>query len=126
MTSTMTILKVMPGRKPARITIPHTLDAMQRMVCGDIQAIFPYDDMVALVCNEEGKNLGMEPNRAVRNEDGDILDIISGTFFICGLSEDDFCSLTEKQISYYSDLFLRPEVFLWNGQNLVVLQMDVA
>lgn len=124
--NSMTILKIMPGRKPERVTIPHTLDAMQRLVCGDIQAIYPYEDMVALVCNEEGKLLGMEPNRSVRNEDGDILDIISGTFFICGLNEDDFCSLTEEQIVYYNNLFFHPEIFLWNGHNLVVLQMDVA
>lgn len=123
MDSTMTVLKIMPGRKPERKVIPHTLDAMQNMVCGYIQAIYPYEDSIAIVCNEEGKLLGMEPNRAIRNEDGDILDIISGTFFICGLSEDDFCSLTGAQLAYYSNLFLHPEVFLWNGHNLVVLQM---
>ena len=123
MTSTMTVLKVMPGRKPERKVIPHTLDAMQRLVCGSIQAIYPYEDMVAIVCNEEGKLLGMEPNRAIRNEDGDIQDIISGTFFVCGLSEDAFCSLTKKQLEYYSNLFHCPEMFLWNGHNLVVLQM---
>ena len=124
MNSTMTILKIMPGHKPEKITIPHTLDAMQRLVCGNIQAIYPYEDLVAIVCNEEGKLLGMEPNRAIRNEDGDILDIICGTFFICGLTEDDFDSLTEEQ--YYSNLFQCPEMFLWNGHNLVVLQMDIA
>ena len=123
MNSTMTILKVMPGRKPERKVISHTLDAMQSMVCGYIQAIYPYEDSIAIVCNEEGKLLGMEPNRAIRNEDGDILDIISGTFFICGLTEDDFDSLTEEQITYYSELFRHPEMFLWNGHNLVVLQM---
>ena len=123
MESTMTVLKVMPGRRPERKVIPHTLDAMQSMVCGYIQAIYPYEDSVAIVCNEEGKLLGMEPNRAVRNEDGDILDIICGTFFICGLSSDDFCSLTEKQLKHYSEMFYHPEDFLWNGHNLVVLQM---
>ena len=41
--------------------------------------------------------------------------------FICGLSEDDFCSLTEEQITYYEALFHSPEIFLWNGMNLVVL-----
>ena len=126
MNSTMTILKIMPGRKPEKITIPHTLDAMQRLVCGNIQAIYPYEDLVAIVCNEEGKLLGMEPNRAIRNEDGDILDIISGTFFICGLTEDDFDSLTEEQITYYSNLFQHPEMYFWNGHHLVVLQMDIA
>lgn len=126
MNSTMTIVKVMHGRKPQRITIANTLDAMQRLVCGNIQAIYPYEDLVAIVCNEEGKLLGMEPNRAIRNEDGEILDIISGTFFICGLTEDDFGSLTEEQIAYYTKLFQHPETFLWNGHHLVVLQMDIA
>lgn len=124
MDSTMTVLKIMPGRKPERKVIPHTLDVMQRMVCGSIQTIYPYKEMVAIVCNEEGKILGMEPNRTIRDpENGDILDIISGTFFICGLSVDDFCSLTEEQITYYSDLFYHPEAFLWNDHNLVVLEM---
>ena len=116
----------MPGRKPERKVIPHTLDAMQSVVCGYIQAIYPYEDSVAIVCNEEGKLLGMEPNRAIRNEDGDILDIICGTFFACGIDEDDFCSLTEEQLIYYSELFQHPEAFIWNGHNLVVLQMDIA
>lgn len=107
MDSTMTVLKVMPGCKPERKLIPHALDAMQSMVCGYIQAIYPYEDSVAIICNEEGN----------------ILDIISGTFFICGLSSDDFCSLTEEQLKYYSEMFYHPEVFFWNGHNLVVLQM---
>ena len=123
MESTMTVLKVMPGRRPERKVIQHTLDAMQSMVCGYIQAIYPYEDSIAIVCNEEGKLLGMEPNRAVRNEDGDILDIISGTFFICGLSSDDFCSLTEEQLNHYSEIFYHPEAFLWNGHHLVILEM---
>lgn len=124
MDSTMTVLKIMPGRKPERKVIPHTLDAMQSMVCGYIQAIYPYEDSVAVVCNEEGKLLGMEPNRTIHDPDsGEILDIISGTFFVCGIDEDDFCSLTEEQLIHYSELFRYPEAFLWNGYNLVVLQM---
>ena len=126
MNSTMTVLKIMPGRKPQRVEIPHTLDAMQRLVCGYIQAIYPYEDNVALVCNEEGKLLGMEPNRVVYDEDnGDILDIISGTFFVCGVNEADFCSLTEAQIAYYTELFCHPEAFLWDGNHLVILHMDM-
>ncbi len=124
MNSTMTILEVMPGRKPERKVIPHTLEAMQAVVGGYIQAIYPYGDMVAIMCNEEGKLIGLEPNRAIRSQDtGEILDIISGSFFVCGLNEDDFCSLTEEQIENYSNLFQHPELFLWNGHNLVVLQM---
>ena len=33
---------------------------------------YPYEDPVALVCNEEGKLEGLPLNRALRDEDGDI------------------------------------------------------
>lgn len=126
MNSTMNVLKIMPGRKPEQVVISHTLEAMQQLVSGSIQAIYPYNDNVALVCNEEGKIFGLEPNRAVYDEDtGDILDIISGTFFICGLSADDFCSLTSQQLERYSTLFRHPEAFFWNGSSLVILHMDM-
>lgn len=115
----------MPGRKPERIAIPHTLEAMQEKVGGYIQAIYPYEDPVAIVCNEEGKLMGMEPNRAIRDPaTNEITDIICGTFFVCGLGEEDFCSLTEEQIAKYTKLFHNPEVFLWNGTNLVVLPVS--
>lgn len=122
---TLEVVAVMPGRKPERISMPHTLEAMQEKVGGYIQAIYPYEDPVAIICNEEGKLMGMEPNRAVRDQDtNEITDIICGTFFICGLGEEDFCSLTEEQATKYSTLFHSPEVFLWNGTNLVVLPVS--
>lgn len=120
----MTVLKVSPGQLPQAIDIPHTLEDMQKLVGGFIEAIYPFEDMVAIVCNEDGKLLGQEPNRAIRDPDtGEILDIICGTFFVCGLTYDNFASLTAEQINHYSQLFRFPERFLWNGSYLVVLQM---
>ena len=121
----MTILKICPGCKPEVVTIPHNLKSMQEIVGGCIEAIYPYDDAIALVCNDEGRLMGLPLNRAVRDPaTGKILDIISGTFFICGLSEDDFASLTSKQIEYYSNLFRCPEMFLRVGQQLMILPME--
>ena len=121
----MTVLKISPLCSPEVITIPHTLEDMQTVVDGGIEAIYPFTDSIALVCNEEGKLLGMEPNRAICDPDtGEIVEIICGTFFICGLTTDDFASLTAKQIQYYTKLFEYPEIFLWNGSQLVVLKMD--
>ena len=121
----LTILKVCSGAKPEVVTIPHTLRAMQEIVGGTIEAIYPYEDEVALVCNDEGKLQNLPLNRAVRDPDtGAVLDIIAGTFFICGLSEDDFVSLNKEQIERYSNVFRHPEVFLQSGDNLVILQME--
>ena len=121
----MTVLKLSPGCRPEVISIPHTLKEMQTIVGGSIEAIYPFEDQVAIVCNEEGKLLGQEPNRAIRDPDtGEIIDVICGTFFVCGLTEDNFGSLTDVQITYYSKIFEFPEIFLWNGNRLIVLQMD--
>ena len=121
----MNVLMVEPGKVPYEKDIGDGLKAMQDAVGGYIQAVYPYEDPVALVCNEEGKLTGEEPCRVLRDPDtGEIMDIICGTFFICGLTTDDFASLTAKQIQYYTKLFEYPEMFLWNGSQLVVLKMD--
>ena len=39
-------------------------------------------------------------------------DIISGTFLVAGLGEEDFTSLTEEQQKKYMDRFDRPEIFI--------------
>ena len=91
--------------KPAKITdIPHDLKAMQTIVEGPIQALYPWDDPVALVCNEEGKLHGLPLNRILED-----YDIIAGTFFICGLSKGNFTSLTDELAKKYQEKFLYPE-----------------
>ena len=60
----------------------------KRQVGGCIEAIYPYEDPVALVCNEEGKLEGLPLNRALRDEDGDIYDVVAGTFMVVGLTDD--------------------------------------
>ena len=68
------------------------------MVGGYIQAVYPFDDPVALICNEEGKLLGLPMNRTLRDARGVPYDIVCGTFFLAGIAEDDFASLTDRQI----------------------------
>ncbi len=59
--------------KLAKVTeIDHTLEGMQRVVKGSIEAFYPFDDPVCIVCNEEGKLNGMQPNRAVYSEPEEI------------------------------------------------------
>ena len=90
----MTVLYVKPGEKPKRIEIENDLEALQRAVGGYIEAVYPYEDPVALIVNEEGKLNGLPLNRALRDEDNDIYDIVAGTFLVVGLGESEFASLT--------------------------------
>ena len=117
----MRVLSIMPGRKPEKIELVGTLESMQAFVGGTIQAVYPFDDPVAIVCNEEGKLAGLEYNRALRDETGAIYDIICGPFFVCGLGEDDFASLPESLMETYHKLFEHPELFVIVGGNLVVM-----
>ena len=64
----------------------------------------------------------MPLNRALRGEDGKIYDAIAGPFFICGLGEDNFCSLPKELQAKYMEKFRWPENFLVVGGNLVATQ----
>ena len=57
------------------------------------------------VCNDEGKLLGLPWNRALTDDHGVPYDIVCGTFFVAGLKEDDFASLTEQQIEKYKEKY---------------------
>ena len=100
----MRVLVVEPFA-PARVEeIDNTLEAMQQVVGGLIEAIYPFEDPVCLICNEEGKLQELLPNRLIIDpETGQILDIIMGTFFICGCPPDseNFESLSDEQLEKY-------------------------
>ena len=82
--STIAVLVVEPGKEPYVKEIDSGLESLQHEVGGCIEAIYPYEDPVALVCNEEGKLEGLPLNRALRDEDGDIYDVVAGTFMVVG------------------------------------------
>ena len=79
----MTVLSVMPGQVPERMVLEETLEAMQNFVGGTIQAIYPFDDAVAIICNDNAKLLGLPYNRVLRDDVGNVYDILC--FFRCAL-----------------------------------------
>ena len=97
---------VVEPMKPCRVQeFPCTLEAMQKIVGGYIQAVYPFPEPVAVVCNEEGKMLGLPFNRPLMDEEGLPYDVICGTFFMAGVGEEDFVSLTEAQIEKFRSLY---------------------
>jgi len=120
----MRILVIEPEHKPYEYEIDGSLKSMQEVVGGLIQSLYPFEESVALVANDEGKLLGLPMNRALRGEDGRLYDILCGTFFLCGLSEDSFTSLTDEQSHHFKEVFAVPEMFLKFNGNLLVLPME--
>lgn len=64
----ITVLMVRAGQYPEVLEIENNLEAMQAAVGGDIEEYMPFEDEVAIVCNEEGKVNGLPLNRAVYEE----------------------------------------------------------
>ena len=111
----MKVLIVEPLKVPYTANIDGSLDSMQNIVGGLIQVIYPFDDPVALVCNDEGKLMGLPLNRPLTDCNGDIYDIIAGTFFLCAApaDSDSFDSLTEEQTSKYTNYYKSQMVIGW-------------
>lgn len=107
-----------PGKETCVTTIPNDLESLQKTVGGYIEAVYPFEDPAAIICNEEGKLNGMELNRALRDESGQNYDILAGPFFVTGLGDDDFTSLLkELQLKYYK-MFKHPKMFFWEGNRI--------
>ena len=104
-----------PLKVPYEKEISGDLKSMQAIVGGLIEVIYPFEDPeIALICNDEGKILGLPYNRALRDEDGRVYDVVAGTFFLCRAPADSesFEGLTEGQMRFCKDLFKHPELFL--------------
>ena len=85
---------------------------MQQTVGGSIEAYYPFEEQVCIVCNDEGKINGLPLNRAIRDEDtNEIVDIIAGTFFICDCRKESFGRLSEEQQKRYLEKYRLPERF---------------
>lgn len=92
------MLKFEPGKAPEEITMPNTLEAFQTAVGEDIEAV-GLDSGVVLICNEEGKLMGLPANRQVGG------DTIAGTFLIAGSADGEFCSLSDEETARYAREF---------------------
>ena len=123
----MRVLVVEPERRPELREIDGSLESMQEIVGGLIQSVYPFDEPVALVCNDEGKLMNLPANRGLRDEAGQIYDIVFGTFFLCGApnDSDSFTSLTPEQIEQYRKRFYTPEMFWGMNGRIICIPMEV-
>lgn len=119
--SRISVLVVEPGKEPYMKEIDSGLESLQHEVGGYIEAVYPFEEPVAIVCNEEAKLEGLPLNRALRDGDGEIYDIVAGTFLVVGLTDDSFGSLTPDLAQKFTDHFKVPETFAKVGDKIVAI-----
>ena len=103
-----------------------TLKEMQRLVGGIISAYSPFNDGSVIILNDTGKIDGLEFNRVVYDENGEIADIIAGDFFICYAPPDnsELSSLPDELIQKYTEVFKTPQAFIDIGGKMLVVPVD--
>ena len=119
--NTLSVLKIAPGQRPQQVEIDNDLKALQQAVGGSIGASYPFADPVAIICNDEGKLMGLPLNRALRDEHGQTYDVLTGNFLVVGLGKEDFASLSPELAQKYEQHFHQPETFIRLGGHLVIL-----
>ena len=119
----MNVLMVEPGKAPYETQIGDDLQSMQALVGGYLEAVYPFEQPVALVCRESGKLDGLPLNRALRDSDGDIYDIVAGNFFNVGLGQNDFTALPPELAERFAEQFRQPEMILRVKSKIVATPM---
>ena len=102
------VLKVEPGKEPTLAMLNNNLDDLQKAVSigapsqGLIEIITLEED-VCILCNEEGKLIGLEPNRRLGK------DILVGVFYVTGQDNcGNLTTLSEAKMQKYAKLFEKP------------------
>ena len=104
------VVMLEPGKLAREAEIGTDIDDLQRTVGGLICPFYPYEEMVCIVCNDESKINGMQPNRGVYvGENKQMIDFICGPAFICDCRGESFGSLSDEQIERYKKEFKYPE-----------------
>ena len=122
---TIKVVAVPVGKQAYIKEICTELKSLQAEVGGYIQAIYPFEDEVALICNDEGKLMNLPLNRALKLDGmagNEIYDIISGDFFICyaPIISENFESMPEDLLQKYLEIFRYPEHFLIKNQTIYI------
>jgi hypothetical protein len=93
-----------PGKPAYEAEIPNTLKAFRQAVCGNIEVFCPFEDNAAIICNEEGKIIGLPDNRTVHGEP-----MVGNLVIVGDDGEGNFYSLTDEQMKRYLAEFQTPE-----------------
>lgn len=114
-TTKITVLFCQVNQPLKAVTIENSYPAMKKLIGGETEEYMPFEENIALVCNEnKGRKQNLPLNRAIYFDNShDIREIVRGDFFLTYAPLDaprysNFPSELEKK---FSDLFKYPDRF---------------
>lgn len=138
---TIKVVLLTPGKRAEIVEIDNNLEGLRKAIEADwIQAVYPFDDPVAVICDDEGKLNGKMPNRGLFTSDldgssfdltpyerceGEMYDVLVGKVIICGIDGENYSSLSNDLAAKYLKRFNAPEAFGFHQGNLSVTAYGV-
>lgn len=116
------VLLVRPGEAAERAVIDSSLASMQAIVGGYIDIAYPWQERVALVCNDEGLLEGLPLNRYIP----EMGQPIAGTFFVCSFSDGQLTGLTDEQLARFDRMLHNPQQFIFSADKELYAVLDCA
>lgn len=97
---------VKPQTPPAVVFMENRLENLQEAVGGYIDMLNLFDDDVDIILNDEGKLIGLPPNKILMYN-GKVIDMLSGNLLITGVDKNtgDTISIPEDKIDKYLKIF---------------------
>lgn len=95
-------IRLEPGKAPETVEVTNTVAVWQDLIGGWVEADKAFGGDVLVLCNEDGKLIGLPENRMIDGR------MFVGTVFICGHTPTRFRSLTDEQVRKYSEMFAEP------------------
>ena len=122
------VILVKPNEMSEVVDIDPSLESMQSIVGGLIQEYMPFEDEVAIICNEEGKNMHLPLNRAIRVKNSEFMEIIAGTFFMAyaPIDSENYKSMPDDLINKYDRRFKMPELFFETARGIQAIKFNPA
>ena len=96
----MKIIYKAPGLPAEVRDVPNTLEALQGLVGGYIETVTVATDAV-IICNEEGRLIGLEPNCTLLGVH------FVGPIVVAGVAGEEFTDLPEDGVKVFLDIFGR-------------------
>lgn len=120
MSKKINVLVIEPGKAPRPARVKNTLNTFAQIIGGPIEVGCYLPQRVMMIYRENGKNLGLPPNRMNPRA----RDYIAGTFLLCGFEGNSFISLTPAQQLEFQEYFAKPGEFMLLGTETVCAAPD--
>lgn len=103
----ITGVMVEPDKPAYQMSVPNTEEALQEIIGGNIEAIYPEGKEAVYLANEDGRFRRENASRVLFEPDGSPYDIVCGNFFIVGLDfvSGEHRSLRKDEIEEFEEMF---------------------